>query len=108
LKIKKYNTKGETYIGSFWLRAEYEFNSEKDWDWYEVIEENQKILKENNFFEEVSIGDEITYKVAPWILWEGYSVPLVEIVYNGKTYLDFEAGRANLLKDVDTYPQWFF
>jgi hypothetical protein len=90
----------DTSIGSIHLRAEYEFNSEKGWDWYEVIEENQKILKENNFFEEVSIDDEITYKVAPKVFWAGYTIPIVEVVYNGKTYLDFEEGRANLLKGV--------
>lgn len=83
------------------LKFEYEENNHIYSVYLYVTKQNRKVLEQNNFFEEVEVGCEVTYRYVPIMFGDGYIPPLAEIIYNGKIYLDFETGKENILIYVD-------
>jgi hypothetical protein len=67
---------------------------------FKIIDKNEKILAENLFYTEINIGDEILFTSAHHQFGDGYEFPIVSISANEKIYLDFEIGKANLLKYI--------
>ncbi len=67
----------------------------------EIHKANGDILEQNGYFDEISLGDEIQITLAPEIFGDGYVIPAVGIKNEGKVYLDFETGKANLMARYD-------
>lgn len=67
---------------------------------YKVYSPSSVILKEKNFHKAVTIGrSELTITFAKDNFYNNY--PVVAIYMDGKCYLDFETGKANLLKYLE-------
>lgn len=64
---------------------------------FSVTENSEKALRANDFYEEVRLDSKITY-VTLCDAYAGRTSYIVAIEYNGKTYLDFETGKNNLLE----------
>ncbi|RJX23796.1 MAG: hypothetical protein C4537_07890 [Acholeplasma sp.] len=77
------------------LEDTYHYNG-----FFKVISSNEQILSNSNFYEEVSVGDVITFTTAPRIFYDGYDRPIISLSFNNKVYLEFEQGKANLLESV--------
>jgi hypothetical protein len=79
-----------------------EYDRYKSYDGvFKIIDENDKILKENSFYDEVNIGDKVTFTTAPKVFGDGYFLPIVSVEANEKIYLDFEKGKENLLNSIE-------
>ena len=65
---------------------------------YVLISANEQILRSNNFYEEVNVGDMITFTTAPRIFYDSYDLPIVSLSFNNKVYLEFDQGKVNLLE----------
>lgn len=66
--------------------------------YFRVIPANEKILKENGFYDDIKVGDTITIFSAPGYFGDGYRVPIVGLRTETKEYLDFDVG---MLHQVD-------
>lgn len=66
---------------------------------FAICESNEKILRANDFYEEVRLDCKITYVTSRDVFVDRIN-RIVAIEYNGKTYLDFETGKNNLLEDL--------
>ena len=75
------------------LEDTYHYNG-----FFKVISSNEQIMKNNNFYEEINVGDTITITTAPRIFYDGYDCPILSLSFNNKVYLEFDQGKANLLE----------
>ncbi len=64
---------------------------------FQLEPQSRQTLQDNGFFEEVQENSGITFTTAFEMFSAGYIYPVVEIWSNGKCYLDFNTGKANLL-----------
>jgi len=64
---------------------------------FKIIQSNQSILSENDFYDQVNVGDTIDFYSAPRIFGDGYVVPIICIEKDGAIYLPFATGLSNLL-----------
>lgn len=55
----------------------------------------------DNFFD-LYAGDEICFVTVPFHFYNGHKLPIVELSINGKTLLDFDDGKSNLIDWVST------
>ena len=46
---------------------------------------------------ELSIGEKVDFKTVPFHFFNGHELPIVELVVNGNTLLEFEEGKYNLI-----------
>lgn len=69
---------------------------------FRIIEENEKILRNNNFYEEVRVDCTIVFVTAYKLFGsrEKNLYHIFAVEFNGKTYLDFETGKENFLKYI--------
>ena len=51
------------------------------------------------FLEEVQPGETVTVTIAPRVIGDGYRIPIAAISQEGKSYLTFDVGWENLLRD---------
>ncbi len=63
-----------------------------------VIDKNIKILENNKFFENITSGNTIKVKMAPFIYMDTNYFFIIEIVYNNQIYLDEIEGLQNLIE----------
>ena len=61
--------------------------------------ENCDVIKQNGFLAQVSIGDTVTFISAPRYFGDGYNRPIVAISTSSRTYLEFDVGWNNLMKE---------
>lgn len=62
-----------------------------------IVEANEKVLRGNDFYVDVRIGSKIKFTAGKMRSADRTDY-IVAIEYNGKTYLDFETGKNNLLE----------
>ena len=63
----------------------------------EIPVDNNKILYENGFYEDISLGDKINVTSSSWIYMDGNFFYVARIEHNGVIYLDFETGLNNIV-----------
>lgn len=61
---------------------------------------NYELVEQNGLFEVLSIGQQVTFKTATKYFGDGYVFPIVSIMIGDKTYLDFEEGMPNYVKEL--------
>lgn len=69
-------------------------------DYFKIIDENWKLVKQNMGDQRFSIGDEVTFITAPRYFGDGYVMPIVAISYKGKWLLEYEQGYPNFLNTL--------
>lgn len=76
---------------------------ENQWDEFsaQLTKENCQILAENGFFEDIAPEEVFEIRYSPFIYMDGEFFFVAEVVYNGKTYLDFDTGLSNIIKMMD-------
>ena len=67
---------------------------------FKISGENYELIKENGLFEVLNIGQQVTFKTAPKYFGDGYIMPIVSITIGNNTYLDFEEGTSNYVKEL--------
>lgn len=72
---------------------------------YELIEENEEIIRRSGFQNELKAGDMVTIMIAPQ-KYNCHSV--VGVKKAGKVYLDFDEGFANFLKQPEYSKDYFY
>lgn len=65
---------------------------------FKLVGDNLIIARENGIDEKLKIGSEVSFISAPRYFGDGYVMPIVAIVVQGETLLDFTQGHPNLLK----------
>lgn len=93
---ENYVTKSSTVESITYYNETLRLEFKEDYH-YLIVESNEKILRANDFYVDVRIDSEITY-VAGALISPHRATYIVAIEYNGKTYLDFETGKNNLLE----------
>lgn len=69
---------------------------------FEVYSQSSNVLRNNNFHRDVTIGkSQLTVTFSKYDFFG--DIPVVAIYMDGKCYLDFETGKANLLEYIDKY-----
>ena len=63
----------------------------------EITADNHKILCENGFYEQASIGDEIHLKSSNWIYMDGHFDYVAYVEHDNTEYLSFEDGLKNIV-----------
>lgn len=80
----------------------YEVDREKPLsDYVEVFSvpaENHKLLSENLFYEQISVGDTIEITASDWIYMDGYFYYIIGIRCGETEYLNPEVGLRNVIK----------
>lgn len=79
---------------------EYTPNNGDDSIWtilLDVSDENSKILLENNFYKDYSIGQVVTIQCSNWTYMDTNYYYVIDVEYAGKQYLDSETGLQNVI-----------
>lgn len=63
----------------------------------EVPIDNSKILYENGFYNDISLGDKINVTSSSWTYMDGDFFYVAHVEHNGVVYLDFESGLKNIV-----------
>lgn len=66
---------------------------------FQISGMNYKMVERTGLFDDLQIGDTVTFISAPGIFGDGFSMHIVSISKEGKTYLTFEAGIRQFQED---------
>ncbi len=69
-------------------------------DEYYFVAESIAILNETGFYDDINENTIITFTVNDYIGWDGWRYPVFAVAIDGKTYLDFDTGKENVLNYV--------
>lgn len=69
-------------------------------DYLWLWEKNEAAVAESGFWQEVSLGDEVTVITAAGYFWDAYKVPVVALKTQSKIYLSFELGKQNQIDEL--------
>ncbi|MBE6533949.1 MAG: hypothetical protein E7678_03145 [Ruminococcaceae bacterium] len=64
---------------------------------FKIVGENLQIVQNNDIYNKIKIGEQISFITAPKYFGDGYVMPIVAMSTNGESLLDFEEGYKNLL-----------
>jgi len=80
-------------------------DSDADLDAYEIhlyiLADNNKILYENGFYENISLGEKIKVTTSNWIYMDSEFFYVAQVEYQGSVYLSFEDGLKNIIELMD-------
>ncbi len=62
---------------------------------FKIVGENYEIVKSSG---QITIGKSVEFITAPHYFGDGYVMPIVGLIVDGETILDFDTGYANLMK----------
>lgn len=62
-----------------------------------VTEANNKLLSENNFYNDVILNETIEIRASDWIYMDGNFFYIAEVNYQEKEYLNFDDGLNNII-----------
>lgn len=85
----------ENNIIYFWLSEIDEAYQDST---FKIEGQSVNIVLNNNIFEKIKVGSEITYTSAPRYFGDGYCMPIVAIYIAGEELLNFDEGFENLKK----------
>ena len=72
-----------------------------------VTAENHLILKDNGYFENVSVGDRIEVCTSSWIYMDSNFFYIASLSHNGKEYLGFDDGMQNIKRMMENQRSLF-
>ncbi len=72
-----------------------------------VFSENNKILYENGFYDDFTLGEKITLSTSYFIYMDGEFFDVAMVEHNETVYLSFDEGLKNIIDFMDENKSWF-